>query len=97
MGTEAALTWTEEHEDLRRRVYLRHGGYCMYCGRVLRLHEVRVDRESVDAPGASLQEDSLGCACPDCHSARGERSRAEYRAHRRLLQAHQMLHALKRG
>lgn len=94
MGAEAAESLADAYDDVRRRVYLRHGGYCTYCGRVLLLHEARLDHDARDTEWHRASEDTLRCACSECHRDRGLRTRAEYRAHRRMLHAHQMLRSL---
>lgn len=79
------------------RVYVRGGGYCVYCGRVLRAEEAYLDHDEPGVVVDAVSEDSLSCACGDCRHEKGDQTGAEYRSFRRLRHAREMLHHLAGG
>ena len=74
-----------------RKVYMRVGGCCVFCGRALRLHEAHLDHEQGAAAVADAPEGELHCSCSDCRTEKGERTSAEYRHLRRSRLAAEML------
>lgn len=90
---DAQLMGPDALHAVRQRVYLRHGGYCTYCGRVLHVDEVCLDHDEASWANVA-SEDELRCACFGCHAEKGERTRHEYRTHRRMVLARQMLASL---
>jgi 5-methylcytosine-specific restriction endonuclease McrA len=82
-------------DEVLWRVYLRDGGCCVYCGRVLRPEEVRLDHDHHGRAWSEVPEEALAVACAGCHEDKGARTRAAYRAWRRLRHAHEVLAALR--
>lgn len=96
-GPRGLDTELPAHAERRRSVYLRAGGCCTYCGRVLSLDEMRLDHDVWGVQWHQVPEASLACACAQCHEDKGRRTREEYRAHRRMLLARQILAGLGGG
>ena len=86
----------ETASDRLLRVYLRRGGCCTFCGRVLRVDEAYLDHDHSEA-GLRVEhvaEDRLHCVCGGCRTDKGDRNAADYRAARRARQALQVLETL---
>ncbi len=82
--------------DRLLRVYLRRGGCCTFCGRVLRVDEVHLDHDHPESHLSveHVEEERLHCVCGDCRSDKGSRNAADYRAERRARHARQVLETL---
>ena len=79
------------------RVYVRDGGCCVYCGRAMRVEEVRLDHDGPALAADAVAEDRLSCACAECGQEKGDRTGAEYRSLRRQMHAREMLYHLAGG
>lgn len=88
---------TADRHPVLLRIYLREGGCCAYCGRVLHLDEVCPDHDYPGAAWQELPESELLAACAACYRDKGSRTRAEYRVHRRMLHAREVLRTLARA
>ncbi|WP_277971760.1 HNH endonuclease [Pantoea agglomerans] len=59
--------------SLKRRVYVRDGGHCCMCQRVVDLHSSELDHRIALQFGGSNNEDNLWTLCIECHSGKSAR------------------------
>lgn len=58
---------------LKRRIYVRDGGHCCMCGRVVDLHHSELDHRIALQFGGDNDERNLWTLCIECHSGKSSR------------------------
>lgn len=58
---------------LKRRIYVRDGGHCCMCNRVVDLHDSELDHRVALQFGGDNDESNLWTLCIDCHSGKSTR------------------------
>lgn len=58
---------------LKRRIYVRDGGHCCMCNRVVDLHDSELDHRVALQFGGDNDESNLWTLCIDCHSGKSAR------------------------
>ncbi|TCL06900.1 HNH endonuclease [Sodalis ligni] len=58
---------------LKRRIYVRDGGHCCMCGRVVDLCESELDHRVALQFGGSNDESNLWTLCTECHAGKSAR------------------------
>lgn len=58
---------------LKRRIYVRDGGHCCMCNRVVDLHDSELDHRVALQFGGDNDESNLWTLCIDCHSGKSSR------------------------
>lgn len=58
---------------LKRRIYVRDGGHCCMCNRVVDLHDSELDHRVALQFGGDNGEANLWTLCIDCHSGKSAR------------------------
>ncbi|HAZ8272824.1 MULTISPECIES: HNH endonuclease [Citrobacter] len=58
---------------LKRRIYVRDGGHCCMCNRVVDLHDSELDHRLALQFGGDNDESNLWTLCIDCHSGKSAR------------------------
>jgi len=61
---------------LKRRIYVRDGGHCCMCGRVVDLHDSELDHRIALQFGGDNDERNLWTLCVVCHSGKSSREAA---------------------
>lgn len=61
---------------LKRRIYVRDGGHCCMCRRVVDLHDSELDHRVALQFGGDNEEANLWTLCIDCHSKKSAREAA---------------------
>ncbi|MDM3268620.1 HNH endonuclease [Citrobacter sp. Ce129] len=59
--------------SLKRRIYVRDGGHCCMCQRVVDLHDSELDHRIALQFGGDNDESNLWTLCIDCHSGKSSR------------------------
>ncbi|HHP2703214.1 TPA: HNH endonuclease [Citrobacter freundii] len=59
--------------NLKRRIYVRDGGHCCMCQRVVDLHDSELDHRIALQFGGDNDESNLWTLCIDCHSGKSSR------------------------
>lgn len=62
--------------SLKRRVYVRDGGNCCMCGRVVGLYDSELDHRIALQFGGSNDESNLWTLCIECHADKSAREMA---------------------
>ncbi|EBY1362608.1 HNH endonuclease [Salmonella enterica subsp. enterica serovar Senftenberg] len=58
---------------LKRRIYVRDGGHCCMCNRIVDLHDSELDHRVALQFGGDNDESNLWTLCIDCHSGKSAR------------------------
>ncbi|MDM2931998.1 HNH endonuclease [Citrobacter sp. Cu233] len=58
---------------LKRRIYIRDGGHCCMCSRIVDLHDSELDHRVALQFGGDNDESNLWTLCIDCHSGKSAR------------------------
>ncbi|UUX52702.1 HNH endonuclease [Citrobacter youngae] len=58
---------------LKRRIYVRDGGHCCMCSRIVDLHDSELDHRVALQFGGDNDESNLWTLCIDCHSGKSAR------------------------
>lgn len=61
---------------LKRRIYVRDGGHCCVCGRVVDLHDSELDHRIALQFGGDNETTNLWTLCIECHSGKSSREAA---------------------
>ncbi|EQA1580392.1 HNH endonuclease [Enterobacter hormaechei] len=59
--------------SLKRRIYVRDGGHCCMCKRVVDLHDSELDHRIALQFGGDNDERNLWTLCIECHSGKSSR------------------------
>lgn len=59
--------------SLKRRIYVRDGGHCCMCKRVVDLHDSELDHRIALQFGGDNDESNLWTLCIECHSGKSSR------------------------
>jgi 5-methylcytosine-specific restriction endonuclease McrA len=66
--------------EVRRRVYDRDRGRCVYCGDPLAFVEATLDHRTPRVLGGKTVDANLVLACDECNKAKGSRTEQEWLA-----------------
>ena len=61
---------------LKRRIYVRDGGHCCMCGRVVDLHDSELDHRIALQFGGDNETGNLWTLCLECHTGKSSREAA---------------------
>lgn len=61
---------------LKRRIWVRDGGHCCMCSRIVDLHESELDHRIALQFGGDNSERNLWTLCTECHSGKSAREAA---------------------
>lgn len=59
--------------SLKRRIYVRDGGHCCMCNRVVDLHDSELDHRIALQFGGDNDEDNVWTLCIECHTGKSSR------------------------
>jgi 5-methylcytosine-specific restriction endonuclease McrA len=62
--------------SLKRRIYVRDGGHCCICDRVVDLHDSELDHRIALQFGGNNAESNLWTLCTECHAGKSAREAA---------------------
>lgn len=61
---------------LKRRIWVRDGGHCCMCARIVDLHESELDHRTALQFGGDNSERNLWTLCTECHAGKSAREAA---------------------